>query len=188
MCDEETPFSLLLLRCFYLREVGQALHLSLPAHGTHARRSVSEAEGESVVKSRERGEGECVEYVWCEFATCTTTYLLAMHTHYIHSHTHTHTHTPSQDPTLVPQDRASPMRVGQERLGPSYFFISLVLGPLNSLVWYVTSLRYTRGLSLRIHCGVEVSESSTNKQHIIIIPSTMKTGLAVALQRTRCAL
>jgi hypothetical protein len=24
--------------------------------------------------------------------------------------------------------------VGQERLGPSYFFISLVLGPLNSLV------------------------------------------------------
>jgi len=25
--------------------------------------------------------------------------------------------------------------VGQERLGPSYFFISLVLGPLNSLVW-----------------------------------------------------
>jgi hypothetical protein len=33
--------------------------------------------------------------------------------------------------------------VGQERLGPSYFFISLVLGPLNSLVWYVPSLRYT---------------------------------------------
>jgi hypothetical protein len=27
--------------------------------------------------------------------------------------------------------------VGQERLGPSYFFISLVLGPLNSLLWYV---------------------------------------------------
>jgi hypothetical protein len=24
--------------------------------------------------------------------------------------------------------------VGQERLGPSYFFISLVLGPLNSLL------------------------------------------------------
>jgi hypothetical protein len=32
--------------------------------------------------------------------------------------------------------------VGQERLGPSYFFISLVLGPLNSLLWYVPSLRY----------------------------------------------
>jgi hypothetical protein len=29
--------------------------------------------------------------------------------------------------------------VGQERLGPSYFFIPLVLGPLNSLVWYVPS-------------------------------------------------
>jgi hypothetical protein len=25
--------------------------------------------------------------------------------------------------------------VGQERLGPSFFFKSLVLGPLNSLVW-----------------------------------------------------
>ena len=36
--------------------------------------------------------------------------------------------------------------MGQERLGPSYFLISLVLGPLNSLVWYVPSLRYTRGL------------------------------------------
>jgi hypothetical protein len=55
--------------------------------------------------------------------------------------------------------------VGQERLGPSYFFISLVLGPLNSLVWYVPSVRYTRGLGWRVHCGVEVTESSTNKQH-----------------------
>jgi len=27
----------------------------------------------------------------------------------------------------------------QELLGPSYFFISLVLGPLNSLLWYVPS-------------------------------------------------
>jgi hypothetical protein len=44
-------------------------------------------------------------------------------------------------------------------------FISLVLGPLNSLVWYVPFLRYTRGLGWRIHCGVEVTESSTNKQH-----------------------
>jgi hypothetical protein len=32
--------------------------------------------------------------------------------------------------------------VGQERLGPSYFFISLVLGPLNSLLGYVPSSRY----------------------------------------------
>jgi hypothetical protein len=55
--------------------------------------------------------------------------------------------------------------VGQERLGPSHFSISLVLGPLNSLVWYVPSLRYTRGLGWRMHCGVEVTESSTNKQH-----------------------
>jgi hypothetical protein len=31
--------------------------------------------------------------------------------------------------------------VGQERLGPSYFCISLVLVPQNSLVWYVPSLR-----------------------------------------------
>jgi hypothetical protein len=55
--------------------------------------------------------------------------------------------------------------VGQERLGPSYFFISLVLGPLNSLVWYVPSLRYTRSLGWRMHCGVKVTESSTSKQH-----------------------
>jgi hypothetical protein len=40
-----------------------------------------------------------------------------------------------------------------------------VLGPLNSLVWYVPSLRYTRGLGWRMHCGAEVTESSTNKQH-----------------------
>ncbi len=32
--------------------------------------------------------------------------------------------------------------MGQERLGPSYFFISLVLGPLNSFLWYVPSSRY----------------------------------------------
>jgi hypothetical protein len=50
-------------------------------------------------------------------------------------------------------------------LGPSYFFISLVLGPLNSLVWYVPSSRYTRCLGWRMHCCVEVTESSTNKQH-----------------------
>jgi len=48
-------------------------------------------------------------------------------------------------------------------------FTSLVLGPLNSLVWYVPSLRYTRFQGWRIHCGVEVTESSTNKQHIIIL-------------------
>jgi hypothetical protein len=31
--------------------------------------------------------------------------------------------------------------VGQERLGPSYFFISLVLGPLNSLFMVRTFLK-----------------------------------------------
>ena len=30
----------------------------------------------------------------------------------------------------------------EERLGPSYFFISFVLGPLNSLLRYVPSSRY----------------------------------------------
>ena len=55
--------------------------------------------------------------------------------------------------------------MGQERLGPSYFFIPLVLAPLNSLVWYVPSLRYTHGLGWHMHCCVEVTESSTNKQH-----------------------
>ena len=55
--------------------------------------------------------------------------------------------------------------MGQELLGPSHFFIPLVLGPLNSLVWYVPSLRYTRCLGWRMHCGAEVTESSTNKQH-----------------------
>ncbi len=60
--------------------------------------------------------------------------------------------------------------MGQERLGPSYFFIPLVRGPLNTLVWYVPSLRYTRGLGWRMHCGVEVTESSTNKQHHLYLP------------------
>jgi hypothetical protein len=39
-----------------------------------------------------------------------------------HTHTHTHKHT------------------GEART--SFFFISLVLGPLNSLLWYVPSSRY----------------------------------------------
>jgi hypothetical protein len=55
--------------------------------------------------------------------------------------------------------------VDQERLGPSYLFTPLVLGPLNSLVWCVPSLRYTRSLGWLMHCGAEVTESSTNKQH-----------------------
>jgi hypothetical protein len=74
--------------------------------------------------------------------------------------------------------------VGQERLGPSYFFMSLVLGPLNILVWYVPSLRYTRGLGWRMHCGVEVTESSTNillARNNIILPSVL-TSLTNYLQ------
>ena len=35
--------------------------------------------------------------------------------------------------------------VGQERPGPSYFFIWLLLGPLNSLLWYVPSSRLLYG-------------------------------------------
>ena len=60
--------------------------------------------------------------------------------------------------------------MAQEQLGPSYFFIPLVLGPLNSLLWYVPSLMYTRGLGWRMHCGEEVTESSTNKRHHIHHP------------------
>jgi hypothetical protein len=32
--------------------------------------------------------------------------------------------------------------VGQDRPGPSYFLIPLVLGPLNRLVWWEVPLRY----------------------------------------------
>jgi hypothetical protein len=35
------------------------------------------------------------------------------------------------------------------------------------LTWYVPFQGYTRGLGWRIHCGVEATESSTNKQHIL---------------------
>ena len=49
--------------------------------------------------------------------------------------------------------------VGQERLGPSYFFISLVLVPLNSLLWYVPSSRYVWS-SVSIFCFCK-----NNKRH-----------------------
>jgi hypothetical protein len=74
--------------------------------------------------------------------------------------------------------------VGQERLVPSYFFIPLVLGPLNSLVWYVPSLRYTRGLGWRMHCGLEVTESSTNKQHHLSTPRVYGVRLFFVSVRT----
>ncbi len=35
-----------------------------------------------------------------------------------------------------------PRQQGKERLGPSYFFIPLVIGPLNSLVWWEVPLGY----------------------------------------------
>ena len=66
--------------------------------------------------------------------------------------------------------------LSERKLGPSYFFISLVIGPLNSLVWYVPSLRYTRGLGWRMYCGVEVTESSTNKQHHLSQPGSARGG------------
>jgi hypothetical protein len=44
--------------------------------------------------------------------------------------------------------------VGQERLGPSYFFISLVLGPLNSLFMMVRTFLTTRlRLAYPLRCG-----------------------------------
>ncbi len=75
--------------------------------------------------------------------------------------------------------------MGQERLGPSYFFIPLVIGPLNSLVWYVPSLRYTNCLDWHIHCGAEVTESSTNKQHHL---SDDDDAFYLSLQKQKIAL
>ncbi len=60
------------------------------------------------------------------------------------------------------------------------------LGPLNSLVWQVPCLRYTRGLGWRMHCGVEVTESSTNEQHHL---SLVVVGVAVTVKvhATHCS-
>jgi hypothetical protein len=44
-------------------------------------------------------------------------------------------------------------------------FHTISARPPKHLAWYVPFLRYTRGLGWRIHCGVEVTESSTNKHH-----------------------
>jgi hypothetical protein len=51
--------------------------------------------------------------------------------------------------------------VGQERLGPSYFFISLVLGPLHSLAWYVPSSRYIWSLA-PIFCFCKNKSNNVN--------------------------
>jgi hypothetical protein len=66
--------------------------------------------------------------------------------------------------------------VGQERRGPSYFFISFVLGPLSSLSWYVPSSRYIWSSApiLFLQEQIKTSSSSaavsarTNKDIIII--------------------
>jgi hypothetical protein len=64
----------------------------------------------------------------------------------------------------------------------------LVLGPLNSLVWYVPSLKYTRGLGWRMHCGVDVTESSTNKQHHLSTTIFMHTGRGLGIRSARLVL
>ncbi len=84
------------------------------------------------------------------------------------------------------EEEGGGVRMGQERLGPSYFFIPLVLGPLNSLVRYVPSLRYTRGLGWRMHCGVEVTESSTTKQHHLISFTSLLSGQSPASCHGTC--
>ena len=66
------------------------------------------------------------------------------------------------------------MRSGPGAARTILLFHIIVLGPLNSLVWYVPSFRYTRGLGWRIHCGVEVTKSSTNKQNIITNARTLE--------------
>ncbi len=49
--------------------------------------------------------------------------------------------------------------VGQGRLGPSYFFISLVLGPLNSLLWYERTF-----LKVYMELGSYFVSARTNKK------------------------
>jgi hypothetical protein len=63
--------------------------------------------------------------------------------------------------------------VGQERLGPSYFFILLVLGPLNSLLWYVPSSRYTWGSAPILFLHEQIKD-------IIIVTNALHTSPKVA--------
>ncbi len=60
--------------------------------------------------------------------------------------------------------------VGQERLGPSYVFISLVLGPPNSLLWYVPSSRYTWS------CAPILFPQEQIKDIIIILSGSFQTN------------
>ena len=45
-----------------------------------------------------------------------------------------------------------------------------------------TSLRYTRGLGWRMHCGAEVTESSTNKQHHLSLSYEAKKKREILLR------
>ena len=63
------------------------------------------------------------------------------------------------------EEEGGGVRSGPRAARTILLFHTISAGPLNSLVWYVPSLRYTRGLGWRMHCGAEVPESSTNKQH-----------------------
>jgi hypothetical protein len=65
----------------------------------------------------------------------------------------------------VPLELQAVIRLGYTREIEENTCDHVPIRTLNSLVWYVPSLRYTRGLGWRMHCGVEVTESSTNKQH-----------------------
>jgi hypothetical protein len=69
--------------------------------------------------------------------------------------------------------------VGQERLGPSYFFISLVLGPLNSLLWYVPSSRY--GARLLFFVSARTNKRHHHHGHLHLIPDWWKSSMVSAV-------
>ena len=68
-------------------------------------------------------------------------------------------------------------RVG--RRGRSFLLI------WGTYAWYVPSLRYTRGLGWRMHCGVKVTESSTNKQHHIYRERSLRLHVAGLVEGSR---
>jgi hypothetical protein len=58
---------------------------------------------------------------------------------------------------------------GQEWLGPSYFFISVVLGPLNILVWWEVPLGYIFGL---IFVSARTNKRPKRHYHQTGVPNT----------------
>ena len=72
---------------------------------------------------------------------------------------------PLQSTSCILSRSGSRLKPCRRSVPLGYKTIPLVLGPLNILVWYVPSLRYTRGLGWCMHYCAEVTESSTNKQH-----------------------